>query len=98
MPWATAWYADRGSLWLPDSLADFQNLNENVCPTGVIMLTPISFAEPLNTFTSGEYKDWYPFITEGQLPTGFPLNVHTKTAPGGPDYYVWSDRPRWQPR
>ena len=30
------------------------------------------------------------------LPPSFPLQVHTMTAPGGPDYAVWSDRPRWQ--
>jgi 4-amino-4-deoxy-L-arabinose transferase-like glycosyltransferase len=103
MPWATAWYADRASLWLPDSITDFENLHDNVCPTGIMLLTPITWTEPLSNFTSGEYKDWLPLVVQppqGQqglpLPTGFPLTSHSVTAPGGPDYSIWSDRLRWQ--
>jgi 4-amino-4-deoxy-L-arabinose transferase-like glycosyltransferase len=98
MPWATAWYADRASLWLPDSISDFQNLNDNVCPTGILLLTPITWSEPISTVTSGEYKDWLPFVAGLPLPSTFPLTAHTMTAPGGPDYSIWSDRPRWQVR
>ena len=112
MPWATAWYADRASLWLPDSLSDFQNFHDNVCPTGVLLLTPVSWSSPFSTFTTGEYKDWLPFATQGAgdrnttgeaiqgfpLPPTFPLTVHLITPPGGPDYSLWSDRPRWQMR
>jgi 4-amino-4-deoxy-L-arabinose transferase-like glycosyltransferase len=98
MPWATAWYADRASLWLPDSISDFQNLHDSVCPTGVLLLTPVSWSQPLSTFTTGEYRDWSPFITGLPLPPNFPLAVHSMTAPGGPDYSLWSDRPRWQTR
>jgi len=98
MPWATAWYADRASLWLPDSLSDFQHLYDNVCPTGIILLTPVTWSEPVSTFTTGEYKDWFPFVAGLPLPTNFPLSVNSKTAAGGPDYSLWSDRPRWQPR
>jgi 4-amino-4-deoxy-L-arabinose transferase-like glycosyltransferase len=101
MPWATAWYGDRASLWMPDSIADFENLNKNVCPTGLLLLTPVSWAEPVSTFTSGEYKDWAGFISfSGDFlpPADFPLTVHSMTPAGGPDYAVWSDRPRWQER
>jgi 4-amino-4-deoxy-L-arabinose transferase-like glycosyltransferase len=98
LPWATAWYADRTSLWLPDSIADFENLHDNVCPTGILLLTPVSWASPMSTFTTGEYKDWQPLATGLPLPTGFPLTEHTITAPGGPEYAVWSDRARWQAR
>ena len=92
MPWATAWYADRPSLWLPDSIADFQNLHENVCPTGILLLTPVTTSKPLSTYTSGEYKDWFPLIAGLPTPAGFPLNSHLPT---GFEYNVWSDRPRW---
>ena len=96
MPWATAWYADRPSLWLPDSISDFETLHDNVCPTGILILTPVSWAEPLTTFTHGEYKDWLPFVTPGgSLPSNFPLSSTYTTQAGGPDYSVWSDRPRW---
>ena len=98
MPWATAWYADRASLWLPDSISDFVKLHDDVCPTGILLLTPVSWSEPVSTFTSGEYKDWLPFVAELPAPSNFPLSAHTTTPPGGPDYRIWSDRPRWQLR
>jgi 4-amino-4-deoxy-L-arabinose transferase-like glycosyltransferase len=96
MPWATAWYADRASLWLPDSISDFQNFHDNVCPTGLILLTPVTWAQPIATVMTGEYKDWFPFVVGLSPPQNFPLSVHTATGPGGPDYSLWSDRPRWQ--
>jgi 4-amino-4-deoxy-L-arabinose transferase-like glycosyltransferase len=96
MPWATAWYADRASLWLPDSISDFNTLHDTVCPTGILLLTPVSWAQPVSTFTSGEYKDWWPFVEGLPVPANFPLAISTQTAPGGPDYHIWSDRPRWQ--
>jgi hypothetical protein len=95
MPWATAWYADRASLWLPDSITDFQNFHDNICPTGILILTPVTAAQPVETFTVGEYKDWFAFAMNLPTPPAFPLNVHTTTA-SGPNYSIWSDRPRWQ--
>ena len=99
MPWATAWYADRPSLWLPDSYNDFQNLYDNVCPTGVIVLSQVTWSAPVKTFTTGEYKDWYAFTAGLQanvpLPQNFPLSAHTVTPPGWGDFALWSDRPRW---
>jgi 4-amino-4-deoxy-L-arabinose transferase-like glycosyltransferase len=96
MPWATAWYADRPSLWLPDSLAEFQNYYDNVCPTGILILTPVSWEGPLSKFTTGEYKDWNPLVIGNTTPPTFPLSVHNVTPPGWGDYSFWSDRPRWQ--
>jgi hypothetical protein len=96
MPWATAWYADRPSLWLPDSITDFESLHDNVCPTGVILFTPVTSASSIETFTVGEYKDWFPLVLAATAPPNFPLTIHTVTAPGGPEYSIWSDRPRWQ--
>jgi len=106
MPWASAWYADRASLWLPDSITDFQHLHDNVCPTGMLFFTPVSWVRPASTFLTGEDKDWLPLISASYLPpnstfpnnlppnSGFPLTVHTATA-AGVDYVLWSDRPRW---
>jgi len=100
MPWATAWYADRASLWLPDSISDFENFHKNVCPTGVLMLTPVTWTEPVSTFTTGEYKSWAPLVMvtgdDFLAPTDFPLTLRVATPAGGADYTVWSDRPRWQ--
>jgi len=96
MPWATAWYADRASLWLPDSISDFESFYDHVCPSGVLLLTPVTWGQPIATVTTGEYKDWFPFVVGNAVPSNFPLSVHSATGPGGPDYSLWSDRPRWQ--
>jgi hypothetical protein len=96
MPWATAWYADRASLWLPDSIADFESLHDNVCPSGILLLTPATWSQPIYTIQSqGEYKDWFSFVLGQPAPSAFPLSVHTTTGSGGPQYSIWSDRPRW---
>ncbi|HEV3270751.1 MAG TPA: hypothetical protein VGZ93_01055 [Candidatus Methylacidiphilales bacterium] len=100
MPWATAWYADRASLWLPDSIADFENFHKNICPTGILILTPVTWSQPISTFTTttGECKDWLSFIEERPAPADFPLIVHM-TNPLADSYYtLWSDRPRWPER
>jgi len=96
MPWATAWYADRASLWLPDSISDFESFHDNICPTGILLLTPVTWSEPVSTFTTGEYKDWLPLVAGLPLPTNFPLSAHVMTPLGGPEYGLWSDRPRWK--
>jgi hypothetical protein len=95
MPWATAWYGDRASLWLPDSLADFENFHDNVCPTGLILFTPVTWQQPLGDVRNGEYKEWFTFAVGALPPDNFPLSVHTQTG-NIPDYSLWSDRPRWQ--
>jgi hypothetical protein len=95
MPWATAWYGDRASLWLPDSVSDFENFHDNVCPTGLILFTPVTWQAPLGDMRNGEYKDWFTFAIGATPPENFPLPVHTQTSKI-PDYSLWSDRPRWQ--
>jgi len=93
MPWATAWYGNRASLWLPDSITDFTSLNDNTCPTGLLLLTPESWSKPASILLSGEYKDWLS-LAAGTAPSStFPLTAHT--ALRGPEYIIWSDRPRW---
>ena len=72
MPWASAWYADHASLWLPDSIADFDNLHDNTCPTGLLFFTPVTTMQPVVSLISGEEKDWFPFITGVNLPNDFP--------------------------
>jgi hypothetical protein len=96
MPWATAWYADRGSLWIPDSLTDFIKINDNVCPTGVMLLTPATLSQPAMNLTTGENKEWLPFFTGTNIPAAFPLRAHTVTRAGDPEYAIWCDYPRWQ--
>ena len=96
IPWATAWYGNHPSLWLPDAIADFRNFQDNVNPSGLIFLSPESSSQPLSTFTTGEYKDWLTFVTLQPPPPNFPLGEHFTTPAGTVDYTLWSDRPRWQ--
>ena len=38
MPWAVAWYAERKSLWLPDTIQDFLTLNDYKQLNGAIVV------------------------------------------------------------
>jgi hypothetical protein len=91
IPWATAWYGDRPSLWLPDSIDDFDDLNDNVCPSAIMLLTPETFSKPMLNLTSGEQKAWLPLIL-GNIPETFPLKGYTKLPAGGPEYIILSTR------
>jgi hypothetical protein len=94
MPWATAWYADRASLWLPATVSDFEDLQSGTCPTGILLLTPVTWMQPATNLMTGEDKDWFPVVFESRLPTTFPLQVHIHIPQI--EYRVWSNRPRWQ--
>jgi hypothetical protein len=98
MPWATAWYGDRASLWLPDSVSDFENFHDNVCATGILLITPVTWEAPMSNVTTGEDKDWFPIVTGAGVPPNFPLQEHYTTRGKVPAYALWSDRPRWQSR
>jgi len=62
MPWAIAWYADRRSVWLPDTvqnfteLSDYKTLGNSI---SALYLTPISGSNnKYGDIVKGEYKDW----------------------------------------
>ncbi|MCE0484245.1 MAG: hypothetical protein LV479_08415 [Methylacidiphilales bacterium] len=96
MPWATAWYGDRGSLWIPDTVSDFEDFHDNYCPSGMLILTPVTWSKQLNELTDGEKKDWIAFYTNSRVPEGFPLAIRSAVPKPGPAYSLWSDRARWQ--
>jgi len=81
MPWAVAWYADRASVWLPETIKTMTDLSDyNVLggPINGLYLTPISGAE--NTYrdiTKGEYRDWAPEIQHTVVLENFPLKWAT---------------------
>jgi hypothetical protein len=52
MPWASAWYADQASLWLPDSINDFDMIHDSICPTGVLFLTPVTWSQPVDNLNT----------------------------------------------
>jgi len=81
MPWAVAWYANRRSLWLPETirvfsdLADYQTLGG---PVNGLYLTPVSGTNnKFRDIVKGEYKDWAPVIQRTQMLEKFPLKWNT---------------------
>jgi len=85
VPWATAWYGDRPSLWVPDSMTDFTNINDNVCESSMILFTPVTMDKPATNLVTGEQKDWLPFVLRLTIPETFPLQ-HFVKFPGVSDY------------
>ena len=81
MPWAVAWYADRRSLWLPETIKTFSDLNDYQTlggPVNAVYLTPVSGTEnKLRDIVRGEYKDWAPVIQRTQILEKFPLKWNT---------------------
>jgi hypothetical protein len=81
MPWAIAWYADRRSIWLPDTIKVFNDLNDyNVlgAPINGLYLTPISGTENnYRDVVKGEYRDWSAAIQRTVVLENFPLKWAT---------------------
>jgi 4-amino-4-deoxy-L-arabinose transferase-like glycosyltransferase len=98
MPWAVAWYANRESVWLPDTIAnfmDFHDYNRLNGPIVGLYLTPITGDSRFFTdIEKGEYKDWAPFILRNVNTSTFPLQAVTAMSIGNECIY-FSDRDRW---
>ena len=81
MPWAVAWYADRRSLWLPDTLQVMTDLHDYKTlggPVNGLYLTPISGTEnKFRDIVKGEYKDWSLVIQRNQVLEKFSLKWNT---------------------
>jgi hypothetical protein len=77
MPWAIAWYADRRSLWVPDTLKTMTDLNDYKIlggPINGLYLTPVSGSQnTLGDILKGEYRDWATVILHGVNLEKFPL-------------------------
>jgi hypothetical protein len=92
MPWATAWYGDHPSLWMPDKLADFTSIYDTYAESDFVLITPVTLSRPTLTLTSGELKEWGPLLLAGNIPDTFPLHHLVKLPPGGPEYSLLSNR------
>ena len=77
MPWAVAWYADRRSLWLPDTSKSFSEISDYKILGATInglYLTPISGTEnKFGDIIKGEYRGWAALIGRYRMPDDFPL-------------------------
>jgi hypothetical protein len=101
MPWAVAWYADRKSLWLPNSIRDWSQLYDYQKLKGQMVglyLSPMTGNKSfISEIVKGEYKDWAPFITRTANLRDFPLKAVTPLPIDGECIY-YSDRDRWTNR
>jgi hypothetical protein len=81
MPWAVAWYADRRSLWLPDTVQVMTELGDyNLLggPVNGLYLTPVSGTDnKFRDIVKGEYKNWSAVIQRAQQLEQFPLKWNT---------------------
>jgi hypothetical protein len=91
MPWATAWYGDHSSLWLPDTVHDFEEIYDNYSGSGLLLISPVLLGQPATTLTTGEYKDWFTFVAGYNPPAHFPLGGRIPIRVGGPEYILWAN-------
>lgn len=98
MPYAVAWYADRHSLLLPETLRDLNKLHDyretNPVVQGVY-LTPVSGNQPLfSRIYDGPFASWARLITRPPVVANFPFPVYTPL-PIQNQCIIYTDRPRW---
>lgn len=81
MPWAIAWYADRRSILLPQTVKTMTDLSDNNvlgAPIAALYVTPISGSEnKLGDITRGEYQDWAAVIQQNADLSKFPFKWGT---------------------
>ena len=77
MPWAVAWYADRRSLWVPETVKTMTDFNDYKIlggPVNGLYLTPICGSQnTLGDVLKGEYRDWSAVILRTMNLEKFPL-------------------------
>jgi 4-amino-4-deoxy-L-arabinose transferase-like glycosyltransferase len=97
MPWETAWYGDRRTVWLPTTIDEFYEIHDFVAPhnTQFLFLTPYMLDRPFQSgIMKGEYKGWAS-VMRGQLPKAFPLQAATLLPPVA-DQIIFADKIRWK--
>lgn len=93
MPWATAWYGRRTSIYLPTSIDEFYQINDYQKTIKGLYFTTLTRDLPYaRVLKTGAYKTWFP-ILEGRIPGDFPL---TQGYPlNNLDQMFLTDRQRW---
>ena len=99
VPWATAWYGSRRSVWIPAEFATGFLQIEREAPVAAVYLTARTMDRPLvSGLIRGEDVLLGQFVADAvvneQVPSGFPLR-HA-FAEGFPFQLFLSDRPRWR--
>ncbi len=96
MPWATAWYGDRSSLLIPNTIEEFYRINDMQKRIGGLYFTTLTRDLPyVSSLMTGPYSSWYPIFRE-MIPADFPLTEALRIS--GRDQIFLTDRPRWPQR
>ncbi len=99
MPWATAWYGGRTSLWLPVKIKDLYWIHDYVSPLSAMLISPITLDQKISEIKSPALIDYEKIVTRTGLPANFPLTSVTGLPPklgsGQEAYIYFSDSPRW---
>lgn len=102
IPWATAWYAGRRSLLLPESLAQFELIGAEGAlgaPLVAVYLTPASGgARTYADIVGGRYGDWARLILReaGNSENDNWRLSHRVALPIDGGSILFADRPRWK--
>jgi len=107
MPWATAWYGRRQSVWTtmnvqdPKNHDDFYTINDSKKPVRALYLTPLSMdARFFSQMLKGQDWAWGKFVVDSLvltngLPPGFPLK-HCFADAFNSGHVFLTDWPRWK--
>lgn len=96
MPWATAWYGSRNSLYLPQTLDEFYEINDYIQRVSSIYFTTLTRDQPfIRGLVNGYERTWFP-IHQGRVPGDFPLTKGEVLLQG--DQLILMDRDRFAER
>jgi hypothetical protein len=92
MPWATAWYGNRDSLLLPQSIDEFYEIHDLVREVSALYFTTLTRNRPfIRGLVLGKERSWFP-LQQMQTPANFPLQHGTFLLQG--DQLLITDRDR----
>lgn len=96
IPWATAWYGGKASIWLPKNIDGVYEIDGKFQKIALAYFTTMTRDKPwvrgLSDPDAPEYS-WYQIFAAGKVPANFPL-AHGRYAAGS-DQMILADRPRW---
>ena len=92
IPWAVAWYADRGAVWTPVDDKDFLKINDGVkVITGIYLTQQTLLQQGVLDMVKGYQRFWIQLFQPP--PPNFPLQVFQPLTPDGQQVLI-SNRPR----
>lgn len=96
MPWATAWYGQRVSILLPQTLDDYYDINDYRKYISGIYFTTLTKDKPFITqLAKGPDETWFP-VSMGHFPPDFPLRFGVPLGEG--TQFFLTDTARWGPK